>query len=222
MIAQKNHWKHRWVLLAVGLCLLVSLVTLIRFQYVEAKAEPLVQAVAEELAVEPEDSVATEESVVKPEDATENDPDAIPNRTARELLEYVNQLWRRNMFVPNNDAERIAHVEKLERMLKAVNMGLDRVINDELNVQLDEMQQALESKNIVPDLQLRETPRKDVRMELLKNKSSLLLYLDDYVKGYTTMYLDFLAELEANPEDHEVAKISRGRYLEKIGGDFRV
>ena len=51
MIAQKNHWKHRWGLLAVGLFLLVSLATLIRFQYVETKADAVETAVTEESTV---------------------------------------------------------------------------------------------------------------------------------------------------------------------------
>jgi len=39
MITQKNHWKYRWVLLAVGLCLLVSIVTLTQVRHVEAQTQ---------------------------------------------------------------------------------------------------------------------------------------------------------------------------------------
>ena len=39
MITQTNRWKHRWVLLAIGLCLLISIATLTRFQHSEAQQE---------------------------------------------------------------------------------------------------------------------------------------------------------------------------------------
>jgi hypothetical protein len=39
MITKENHWKIRWTLLALGLCLLVSVATLIRVQYVEAQPD---------------------------------------------------------------------------------------------------------------------------------------------------------------------------------------
>ena len=38
MITQTNNWKHRWVLLAICLCLVVSAATLTQFRHVEAQA----------------------------------------------------------------------------------------------------------------------------------------------------------------------------------------
>ena len=168
MIAHKNHWNHHWVLLAIGMCLLVSVAT----------------------------------GTIK----AEENPDAIPvDGTAKELLEYVNRQLGWGMPVPDNDAERKEQVEKLERSLEAINLGLERVSDD------DDIEQ--------PGNPFQ--PRLNVRTALLEKKVFVLWLLDEYAEGYAAAYLDFMAELEANPADREIAIMARARYLSNLAGQFR-
>ena len=193
MIAHKKNRKHRWIFLAVILCVLVSLATYTPFQYAEAQ------------------SVAVENA---------DDPDAIPlNATAQELYDYVQKQIGRGLTVPDNDEKRSSQVKLLERSLKAVDLALTRVYNDEAKKAADQLKEALEGKrNLLGDVIPRE-PEKDLRTKLLERKDFLLRLLDEYSDSYKETYLNFLAELEANPADREVALYTKGRYLEKEG-DF--
>ena len=209
MITQKNHWKHRWILLAVGLCLLVSVATLTRFRPVEAEApkEPGMERSAvpgQEAVISPEttSSETADDRQQAPDD--EENADAIPDGTALQLLQYVNRQLGGGMGVPDNDTERKALVEKLERSLTAINLGLDRVSDDDVILQPDDPRE----------------PRKSVRTELLYKKVFALWLLNEYAKGYTAMYMDFITELEGNPADRTVAKMARARYLSDLGSNM--
>ena len=213
MITHTKNWKHRWVLLAVTLCVLVSLATYTRFQYAEAKPDPV------EMPVETpvETLIAMPVAEALPEDAAvENaeDPDAIPlDGTAQELHDYVQKQIGWGMPVPDNDEERSSQVKLLERSLKATDLALTRVYNDEAKKATDQWKETLEGKRKpLGDIVPRE-PEKDLRTKLLEHKNFLLWLLNDYAEGYEETYLNFIAELEASPADHEVAERARGTYL---------
>ena len=133
------------------------------------------------------------------------DSETIPDGTAQELLEYVNRQIGAYLPVPDNDAERKEQVEKLERSLKAVNLGLERLPKNATPPPPPPVE--------VPGM----PPRTDLRTELLQKKNFVLWLLNDYAKGYTEMYLNFIAELEANPADRKIAKQARGTYLNELG-----
>lgn len=214
MITQRKNWKHRWVLLAVSLCVLVSLATYTRFQYAEAKPDPVetpVETVMETTSPEPENVNDTVDDAI---DDTVDDPDAVPrDGTAQELYDYVNRQIGRGMPTPDNDEERNSQIQVLERSLKVVDLALARVFDDEAKKAGDQWKETLEGRRKPLGDGIPRQPEKDLRTQLLERKGWLLRLLNDYADGYEEAYLNFIAELEANPADHEVAKQARGTYL---------